>query len=93
MKIVIDMNLSPQWVDVFRTAGHECVHWSKIGSPTAPDREILLWARSNGIVYRLSSLVTRSLLQPGVGENGIQPQVMNPLEMAQIARYKFQPMV
>lgn len=50
MKIVIDMNLSPQWVDVLATAGHECVHWSGIGTPNAPDREILSWARSNGFV-------------------------------------------
>jgi len=50
MKIVIDMNLSPQWVEVLMSEGHDCVHWSKIGPPNAPDREILLWARSNGYV-------------------------------------------
>jgi len=50
MKIVIDMNLSPQWVEVLLSEGHDCVHWSEIGPPNAPDREILLWARSNGYV-------------------------------------------
>ena len=50
MKIVIDMNLSPQWVDVLKRAGHQCMHWSEIGSPKAPDHEILLWAQSNGFV-------------------------------------------
>lgn len=50
MKIVIDMNLSPQWVELFRTEGFECLHWSDIGAPNAPDREILSWARSNGFV-------------------------------------------
>ena len=30
--------------------GHDCVHWSEIGPPNAPDREILLWARSNEYV-------------------------------------------
>ena len=50
MKIVIDMNLSPQWVDVLNAVGHQCVHWSEIGSPRASDREILLWARSNGFI-------------------------------------------
>jgi len=44
------MNLSPQWVGVLTSKGHNCVHWSEIGSPNAPDREILLWARSNGFV-------------------------------------------
>jgi len=32
MKIVIDMNLSPQWVEVLKTAGYESVHWSDIGA-------------------------------------------------------------
>ena len=50
MKIVIDMNLSPQWVDVLKQAGHQCIHWSEIGSPNASDSEILLWAQSNGFV-------------------------------------------
>ncbi|MBW1786760.1 MAG: DUF5615 family PIN-like protein [Deltaproteobacteria bacterium] len=50
MKIVVDMNLSPQWIDVLRSAGHECVHWSELGSPSAPDREIMLWAQENGFV-------------------------------------------
>lgn len=50
MKIVIDMNLSPQWVDLFEQQGYECIHWSEVGAPNAPDREILSWARSNGHV-------------------------------------------
>lgn len=48
MKIVVDMNLSPAWVPVLRQAGHEAVHWSAIGAPTAPDHEILAWARDQG---------------------------------------------
>ena len=50
MKIVIDMNLFPQWVEVLMLESHDCIHWSEIGPPNAPDREILLWARSNGYV-------------------------------------------
>ena len=50
MKIVIDMNLSPQWVEVLNAAGYESVHWTDLGAPNAPDREILLWARSKGFV-------------------------------------------
>lgn len=50
MKIVIDMNLSPQWVEVLNAAGYESVHWTDIGAPNAPDREILLWTRSKGFV-------------------------------------------
>jgi predicted nuclease of predicted toxin-antitoxin system len=30
MKILIDMNLSPLWVDVLTAAGIEAMHWSTI---------------------------------------------------------------
>ncbi len=50
MKVLIDMNLSPAWVETLRDAGFETVHWSEIGDPRAPDRTILAWARSNDCV-------------------------------------------
>ncbi len=31
MKILIDMNLSPDWVEVFTKANIESTHWSSIG--------------------------------------------------------------
>jgi predicted nuclease of predicted toxin-antitoxin system len=31
MKILIDMNLSPIWVDFFKINGIESSHWSNIG--------------------------------------------------------------
>jgi predicted nuclease of predicted toxin-antitoxin system len=50
MKILIDMNLSPEWVSVLKAAGHEAVHWSHIGEQSARDTEILSWAKSHGYV-------------------------------------------
>lgn len=50
MKLLIDMNLSPSWVAVLERAGHEVSHWSSVGAPNALDREILGWARANGVV-------------------------------------------
>jgi predicted nuclease of predicted toxin-antitoxin system len=50
MKIVIDMNLSPKWVSILASAGHESVHWSDIGAANAPDSEIMAWARLHGHV-------------------------------------------
>ena len=50
MKIIIDMNLSPQWVLVLKSGGHESIHWSKVGASNAPDREIMEWARTNNHV-------------------------------------------
>ena len=48
--MVIDMNLSPTWVDVFEQQGWEAVHWSTVGDPRAPDRVIMDWARANDYV-------------------------------------------
>lgn len=50
MRLLIDMNLSPQWVPVLEEAGWEAVHWSRIGRPDASDHEVLDYARSNGYV-------------------------------------------
>lgn len=50
MKVLIDMNLSPDWVRVLREGGHEVVHWSEIGAPRATDKEIFEWAGRNGYI-------------------------------------------
>jgi predicted nuclease of predicted toxin-antitoxin system len=50
MKILIDMNLSPQWVDWFTIAGIESVHGCNIGAATAKDPEIMALALSNGYI-------------------------------------------
>lgn len=50
MKILLDMNLSPLWVPVLTQAGFETVHWTKVGTPTAPDSELMLWAKQNRYV-------------------------------------------
>ena len=50
IQILIDMNLSPDWVKELTAHGCLSVHWSTIGDPTAADREIMDWARSNGYV-------------------------------------------
>jgi predicted nuclease of predicted toxin-antitoxin system len=44
MKIVIDMNLSPLWVEALEKQGWTAVHWSTIGDPRAPDQQIMQWA-------------------------------------------------
>ncbi len=46
MKILIDMNLSPAWVEVLEKAGHTASHWSTVGSLNAPDREGFVMGQS-----------------------------------------------
>ncbi len=48
MKILIDMNLTPDWTAVLEAEDIEAVHWSSVGKPTAPDEEIMKYARENG---------------------------------------------
>ncbi len=50
VRIVIDMNLSPEWVGAFQTVNVDAVHWSAVGSPKADDSEILDYARAAGAV-------------------------------------------
>ena len=48
MKILIDMNLSPKWVEIFLAHNIEAVHWSNIGAADASDEEIIIYAQNNG---------------------------------------------
>ncbi|MEX0852049.1 MAG: DUF5615 family PIN-like protein [Bauldia sp.] len=50
MKLLVDMNLSPGWVDFFAGAGIEAVHWSSVGPGNAPGRELMQWAAERGYV-------------------------------------------
>jgi predicted nuclease of predicted toxin-antitoxin system len=50
IQIVIDMNLSPDWVGELTANGWPSVHWLTVGDPKATDREVMDWARSNGYV-------------------------------------------
>jgi predicted nuclease of predicted toxin-antitoxin system len=54
IKILIDMNLSPDWVPLLQDAGWSAIHWSTVGDPRATDRSIMDWAEANGyLVFTL----------------------------------------
>jgi len=56
MKILIDMNLSPNWATVLREASIEAVHWSQVGRATTPDPAIMAYAAANGFVILTNDL-------------------------------------
>jgi predicted nuclease of predicted toxin-antitoxin system len=56
VKIIVDVNLSPDWVPVLRDAGHEAVHWSELGPQDADDEEIVLRAERDEAI-----IMTRDL--------------------------------
>ena len=50
MKVLVDMNLSPQWVEVLQRHGLESTHWVEVGDVHATDTEIMTWARDRGYI-------------------------------------------
>jgi hypothetical protein len=57
VKLLVDMNLLPSWVDRLAHYGFEAVHWFTIGVATAPDVEILTWANEHHIVVITNDLL------------------------------------
>jgi len=56
MKILIDMNLSPNWAKVLNEAGIDATHWSQLGSANTPDPAIMAYAAANGFVILTNDL-------------------------------------
>jgi predicted nuclease of predicted toxin-antitoxin system len=90
VKLLVDMNLSPRWVDALRAAGHDAMHWSAVGSWTASDSDIMAFARDNeytvvthdldfGDILAATGGTKPSVLQirsAGVGVSRISAQVV-----------------
>ena len=50
MRLLLDMNLTPEWVDVLTEAGYDTVHWRSVGDPRAPDETIWDYAIEHELV-------------------------------------------
>jgi len=44
VKILVDMNLSPDWCRLLGARGWEVAHWTDVGAPTATDKEVMAYA-------------------------------------------------
>jgi predicted nuclease of predicted toxin-antitoxin system len=67
VKLLLDMNLSPSWVERLARHGFEAVHWSTIGAATAPDVEILTWANEHHFVVITNDLDFSAILAASAG--------------------------
>jgi predicted nuclease of predicted toxin-antitoxin system len=85
MKILIDMNHSPDWVKVLEGAGWESAHWSTVGDMRATDEVIMTWAREHdyivfthdldfGVLLALTQAESPSVIQ--VRTQDVFPQVL-----------------
>lgn len=50
VRLLIDMNLSVEWVTTLARHGLEAVHWSAVEDHSANDSVIMAWALANGDV-------------------------------------------
>lgn len=62
MKILLDMNIPETWVTFLNNAGHEAIHWNRVGDIRAEDVEIMAWAREQGYIVFTHDLDFGSLL-------------------------------
>jgi predicted nuclease of predicted toxin-antitoxin system len=84
VKILIDMNLTPAWVEFFTAHDIESVHWSDIGNPKALDPEIMTYARENRLVVFTHDLDFGNILAVtnARGPSVVQARVEDPIPSA-----------
>jgi predicted nuclease of predicted toxin-antitoxin system len=68
MKLLVDMNLSPRWVDLLVNAGLKAAHWSTLGPADAPDTVIMAFARANDYVVLTHDLDFGTILAATQGD-------------------------
>jgi predicted nuclease of predicted toxin-antitoxin system len=73
MRILIDMNLSPRWLDQLRTASIEAVHWQALGAHDAADERLMDFARSHDYVVLTHDLDFSAIL---AATGGRKPSVV-----------------
>ena len=97
MNILIDMNLSPDWVGILNQSGYHAVHWSTVGSSGAPDSEIMLWAAEHGHIVLTHDLDFGALLaaaraaKPSVIQirtSDVSPSHLKPLLLQALNRFE-----
>ena len=97
MTILVDMNLSPRWVDVLVAAGHDAVHWSTVGAPDAPDPVLMAWARDRRAVVFTNDLDFSAILAASGGRapsvlqlraQDLMPGAMGRTVLAALAQFR-----
>ncbi|MBM4104967.1 MAG: hypothetical protein FJ257_01460 [Phycisphaerae bacterium] len=56
MRLLLDMNLSPDWVSFLSSHGFTVEHWSAVGAHDAPDRVVMEYARRHGMTVMTHDL-------------------------------------
>jgi predicted nuclease of predicted toxin-antitoxin system len=97
VKVLVDMNLSPDWVTLLQRHGWAAAHWSAVGDPRATDQVIMAWALANqhvvfthdldfGTTLALTHAGGPSVLQ--VRGRDVLPDHMGPLVIAALRQHE-----
>jgi len=97
LRLLVDMNLSPEWLSTLREAGHQAFHWSEVGDPRAPDSALMAWAIEHecavlthdldfGTALALSGQTGPSVIQ--VRCLNVLPECIGPLVVDLLSRYE-----
>jgi predicted nuclease of predicted toxin-antitoxin system len=73
MKLLVDMNLSPRWVDLLNKAGFDAAHWSALGPRDASDLQIMTFASAHDYVVLTHDLDFSAIL---AATHGTKPSVV-----------------
>ena len=97
IRLLLDMNLSPEWVSVLTTAGWPAVHWSAVGDPRATDVTIMAWAVAQcraifthdldfGTALALTHAGAPSVIQ--MRSQRVLPEHMGPVVLGALKQYE-----
>ncbi len=62
MRVLIDMDLSPNWQAFLERSGHTANQWSTLGAHDAPDHELMEWAKRNVAILLTADLDFSAIL-------------------------------
>lgn len=68
MKLLVDMNLSPRWINLLTDAGMSAMHWTSLGQANALDSEIMRYASVHDYVVLTHDLDFSAILAATHGE-------------------------
>ena len=68
MKLLVDMNLSPRWINLLTDAGMSAMHWTSLGQANASDSEIMRYASVHDYVVLTHDLDFSAILAATHGE-------------------------
>ena len=97
LQLLIDMNLSPDWVSLLSHHGWGAVHWSTVGNPHATDAEIMAWAVSHqhvvftheldfGTLLAITQAIGPSVLQ--IRSQNVLPDHLGPAVLAALRQHE-----